>query len=110
MVAYCILAVCHIFYLGIAGVSGDAWDSVAEVMALAMNSSPTRHLHNTCSGIYGIKPFQTTVRVVATSGEASQKGNHLELVFGEQSPSQESGVKLEIDEEYGGFPLERYED
>ena len=85
MMTYCTLAFCHILYLGTSGVSSDAWNTAAEVVALAMNSPPTQHLQNTCSGIYGLKPFQTTVRIIATARARGGKEDHLELVFGAQS-------------------------
>ena len=104
MIAYCTLALCHIFYLGVFGLSSDSWDTAAEVVALAMNSSPIRHLQNTCSRIYGMKPFRTTVRIVATAQEAEGKVDHLELVFGDKSEANKPQVKMEVGEEYGSFP------
>ena len=104
MVTYCVLAVSHTFYLGIWSVSSDSWNSAAEVVALTMNSTPTRHLQNTCSGIYGMKLFRTTVRIVATAQEAGGKEDHLELVFGETSESKEPQSKLVVGEEYGSLP------
>ena len=71
-------------YLGSTGISSGSWDSVAEVVALAMNSSPTQHLQNTCSGIIGVKPFRTRVRILATASQVGEKQDHLELVFGEK--------------------------
>ena len=104
MVTYCVLALCHILYLGIFGISGDSWNSLAEVVALAINSSPTRHLQNTCSGIYGMRLFRTKVRVVATAQEAGGKEDHLELIFGEKSEAKKPQIKLVVGEEYGSFP------
>ena len=110
MIAYCILALGHIFYLGFTGLSSDAWDSAAEVVALAMNSSPTQHLENTCSGIYGIKVFQTTVRIVATKRESSGTEDHLELVFGDESEAKGPEVRMKMDEEYGSFPPKAHQE
>lgn len=104
MITYCVLATCHILYLGIFGISSDSWNSAAEVVALAMNSSPTQHLRNTCSGIYGMKLFRTTVRIVATAQEAGGKEDHLELAFGEKSEAEKPQLKLVVGEEYGSFP------
>ena len=110
MIAYCILALCHTFYLGFTGLSSDAWDSAAEVVALAMNSSPTQHLENTCSGIYGMKAFQTTVRIVATKRDSSGIDDHLELVFGDESEAKRPEVRMKMDEEYGSFPLRAHQE
>ena len=104
MITYCTLALCHIFYLGIFGLSSDSWDTAAEVIALAMNSSPTRHLQNTCSGIYGMRPFRTIVRIVATTQEVGGQEDHLELVFGDKAEANQPLVKMEIGKEYGSFP------
>ena len=98
MVAYCVFAIVHIIYLGLTGISSTAWDSTAEMMVLAMNSSPTKHLQNTCAGIIGIKPFQTLVRVLATNG-IDHKADHLELVFG--NIEQSNFKRLEVNQEYG---------
>ena len=97
MIAYCILAFLHILYATGSGISSTAWDSTAELIALAMNSSPTRHLQNTCAGIIGVKTFQTTVRVQASQSEGGKDG-HLELVFGEPEAHMQ---RLEVNREYG---------
>lgn len=75
MLAYIALVFGHIMYSAIAGVSSTAWDSAAEFVALAMNSSPTEVLQSTCAGIIGRQAIKTTVRVLLTTP------GHLELVF-----------------------------
>ena len=95
MLAYCFLVLAHIIYLAISGVSSTAWDSVAELVALAMNSSPTEALQNTCAGIVGKKAYETEVRVLKTSEK------HLELVFGEVKDSNADISKLVMNEKYG---------
>ena len=100
MLIYCVLAFAHVLYLGISGVSSTAWDSTAEVVALAMNSRPTKHLQNTCAGIIGIKTFRTNVRILATNGEKG-KEEHLELVFGDLEHSGAPRTRMEADVEYG---------
>ena len=99
MVTYCILASTHITYLCASGISSTAWDSTAEMMALAMNSSPTKHLQNTCAGIIGIKTYQTVVRVLATSSGDDAKADHLELVFGDVE--QQNMQRVGVNQEYG---------
>lgn len=96
MLVYCILALAHIIYSAISGVSSTAWDSVAEMLALAMNSSPTESLHNTCAGIVGKKAYQANVRVLKTSEK------HLELVFGKIKDPNADVSKLVMNEQYGG--------
>ena len=51
LLAYCFAAVAHILYAGISGISSTCWDSIAEVTALAVNTTPTTALRNTCAGI-----------------------------------------------------------
>lgn len=97
MVTYCVLALAHLLYSAISGVSSTAWDSTAELVALAMNSSPTEALHNTCAGIIGKRAYQTNVRVMKTSEK------HLELVFGEVKDPNADITKLVMDEKYGGI-------
>ena len=103
MVTYCTLALSHMVYLGRSGISSDAWDSAAEIIALAMISSPTHHLSNTCSGIIGMKTFRTRVRILATADRPGEKEDHLELVFGEVSEATKPEVKMVLNEEYGSF-------
>lgn len=97
MFTYCILVLAHIIYSAISGVSSTAWDSVAELVALAMNSSPTEILENTCAGILGRKAYQTHVRVLKTSEK------HLELVFGEIKDLNADVSELVMNEEYGSL-------
>lgn len=97
MFTYCILVLAHLIYSAISGVSSTAWDSVAELVALAMNSSPTKTLQNTCAGIIGRTALQTNVRVLKTSEK------HLELVFGEAKNPNASNFKLAMNEKYGSI-------
>lgn len=95
MLCYCILVLGHIIYSAIFGVSSTAWDSVAELVALTMNSSPTKILQNTCAGIVGRQALKTTVRVMATTP------GHLELVFGEiEDPNLQASEPV-MNEKYG---------
>ncbi|KAG6994206.1 hypothetical protein G7Y79_00046g082570 [Physcia stellaris] len=63
IVIYCVVAFSHMFYAGIFGISSTAWDSIAEVVALAINSASTACLRNT--------------------KDDEGDGEHLELVFGD---------------------------
>ena len=76
MLIYCALVLGQIICSTIFGVSSTAWDSTAELVALAMNSSPTEIRQNTCDGIIGSKALKTPVRVLKTTQ------GHVELVFG----------------------------
>lgn len=99
MFIYCLLAFAHSVYLITTGLSSNTWDTAAEVIALAMNSSPTQFLQNTCAGILGIRTFQTKVRVMATD---NGNGNeHLEIVFGDV-PSHKLWLVVE-NQQYGAL-------
>ena len=93
----------HIIYLFAFGISSTAWDSTAEMMALAINSSPTKYLQNTCAGIIGIRTYQTRVRILAT-GSDSTKADHLELVFGDAG--RRNVTQLEVNQQYGKVHIE----
>lgn len=99
MLTYCILVVAHLIYSAISGVSSTAWVSVSELVALAMNSSPTEALQNTCAGIVGRKAYETHVKVLRTSEK------HLELVFGEIKDPNADITKLVMNEEYGSIAV-----
>lgn len=99
MVTYCIIVLAHIIYSAISGVSSTAWDSVAELVTLAMNSSPTETLQNTCAGVIGKAVYQTQVRVLKTSDK------HLELVFGEIKDPYADVSKLVMNEKYGSISV-----
>lgn len=100
MLAYCALVLGHIIYSTISGVSSTAWDSTAELVALAMNSSPTEVLQNTCAGIIGSTALKTPVRVLATTQ------GHLELVFGELKDPNVQASTLVMNKKYGKLACE----
>lgn len=82
------------------GISSTCWDSIAEVTALAMNSSPAKALQNTCAGIGELHIFQLPVRVYATSDQDGG-GEHLELVVDEDNQHRKL---ITINQLYGTMP------
>lgn len=104
---YCIVTVVHVGYSVWTGVSSSAWDSVVEVVALAMTSRPAEELRNTCAGIETASIFEHRVRIATTTGllqkEAQQAGapmfevlgDHLELLFPSSEGSAVSTVKTD---------------
>ena len=104
MVTFCVLALAHIIYLTISGVSSNAWNSAAETIALAMNSSPTIYLQNTCAGIIGINAFRIPVRIMVRGDE--NQGEHLEMVFGGKKTVDAGMSKLVPNKEYGKLSAE----
>ena len=75
LLLHAVLALCHTVYEVGSGLSSSSWDSVVELVALAMNSTPTTALLNTCAGITRIATMKLMVRIVVT------KADHLELEF-----------------------------
>jgi len=74
---YCIVAVLHIIYSVWAGLSSQSWDTVAEVVALAMQSQPTEKLKNTSAGISSTAIFKHNIKVRKTG----EDGKRLEMLF-----------------------------
>ena len=99
IITYCIFAFAHVLYLAISGISSTVWDSTAEVVALAMNSTPIKYLQNTCAGIIGIKTFRTNVRILATNG-GEGKHEHLELIFGDSQQHHSGMTKMKANTKY----------
>lgn len=97
MFLYCILVLGHIIYCAVTGISSTAWDSAADLVALAMNSSPAHVLQNTCASIIGRRALMSPVRLLV------REPGHLELVFGIVSKVEitQNGTKLVVNQQYG---------
>ena len=106
LLAYCAIAIAHIFYAGISGISSTCWDSIAEVTALAVNTTPTRALRNTCAGITEMNIFKLPVRVLAMR-DAEGDGEHLELVFGNVDEKTVESRTIKANRVYGTMPSVR---
>lgn len=104
LLAYCIFALTHILYAGITGISSTCWDSVSEVTALAVNSTPSALLRNTCAGITELNIFKIPVRVLAVRDNESSDGEHLELVFGELDEKAIQHQVIKHNRVYGTMP------
>ena len=104
LLIYCLIVVVHIIYAGISGVSSTCWDSISEVTALAMNSTPTVLLRNTCAGISEINIFKLPVRVLAFA-DAEGEGEHLELVFGNLDEKTLENRTIKPNRVYGTMPV-----
>ncbi|KAL8992701.1 MAG: hypothetical protein Q9169_006903, partial [Polycauliona sp. 2 TL-2023] len=82
------------------GISSSCWDSIGEVTALAMNSSPTALLRNTSSGITETNIFRLPARSLAKP-DANGEGEHLELVLGEQDEKILEDRAIQVNRVYG---------
>jgi hypothetical protein len=87
----------------ILGISSTCWDSIAEVTALAINSTPTTALRNTCAGITEIRIFKVPVRILAMR-DLEGDGEHLELVFGDVDAEQARKMSIKSNRKYGTMP------
>lgn len=79
LLIYVLVALIHTAVLIIGGWSSNTWSKPGELIALAVNSSPSKLLQNTCAGIENSKLWNQIVFVRETS-EA-----HLEIVFEEET-------------------------
>ena len=100
LIIYCVVAISHIIHTSIRARTSASWNTMAELTALAMNSSPTATLRNTCAGIMCLNTFKTNVRVVATHYDDEDDDGHLELVF-DQHEEKAKGEKVRFDATYG---------
>ncbi|KAF8855781.1 hypothetical protein BDZ45DRAFT_488463 [Acephala macrosclerotiorum] len=78
LLVYVAFALVHMAIVITGGWSSDTWGNPGELIALAVNSSPTKLLQNTCAGIEDPKMWTRIVSVQETT-EA-----HLEIVFDER--------------------------
>ena len=95
------------------GPSSIDWDSISEVIGLALNSHPATELQNTCAGIQTTETFEHRVRVAATTGTSDREpngtvddvyetvGHHLELLL--LSNDRLAVSKVRVGGEYGRF-------
>ena len=86
------------------GISSTCWDSIGEVTALAVNSTPTTLLKNTCAGILELNIFKLPVRVLAFRDDEAGDGEHLELVFGDVDEKEVRGTAIKPNRVYGTLP------
>ncbi len=97
------LAAAHIAYSLTTGLSSSSWDSATEITMLAMNSTPSGALRNTCAGIERVATMGLAVQIVEAREDG--KGNeHLELTVGDDSRLKKldsDGVRMRTGKEYG---------
>ena len=105
LLAYYIVAVIHILYAGITGISSTYWDSIGKVTALAVNSTPTALLRNICAGITELDIFNIPVRFLAMRDDEQGDGEHLELVFGEVDEKTVEHKTLQANRVHGTMPM-----
>lgn len=104
LLAYCVFAISHTLYAGITGISSTCWDSIGEVTALAVNSTPSALLRNTCAGITELNIFKTPVRILAFRDNENSDGEHLQLVFGDLDEKSIQHQVIKENRVYGTMP------
>ena len=77
---------------------------MAEVTALAMNSTPTAALRNTCAGITELSIFKLPIRILVKN-DVEGEGEHLELSFGDyEKIDAVEGETIKMNRAYGTMP------
>lgn len=103
---YCVVTISHIAWSVGTGISSSAWDSISEIVALAINSRPAQELQNTCAGIQGMDVFKKRVRVAGTDFKSCEGGSmHLELLFASGDGSHADNIVA--NEKYGAIKPEK---
>ena len=84
------------------GISSGAWSSIGEMLVLAMNSSPTTKLQNTCAGVAEAETWGLVAKV------RERNESHLELIVEEGGSKRKdgTGAKLEFNKQYGSISAE----
>jgi hypothetical protein len=83
------IALCHWVYMSYSKQSSTSWESIAELVALAMNSRPSEVFANTGAGIDCGELFKDQTQVV-------ERGDRLELVVGAPSGEEKTVVANKI--------------
>ncbi|KAI4194521.1 MAG: hypothetical protein LQ350_007728 [Teloschistes chrysophthalmus] len=108
LLIYCTLVMAHACYAAVSGVSSQSWNSMAELVVLAVNSSSTMQLRNTCAGISQMCVFRSPIRIL-TSKDLNDEDDHLELVFGHVDESVARRCRIQENHEYGTMPHQSLE-
>lgn len=90
LLGYCAMVIIHVIFAIWKRSSSTAWDSVSEVVALAMQSKPSDKLVNTCAGINSTGVFSNNVRILKTGPNR----DHLELDFCDDMAQAGTGEKI----------------
>jgi hypothetical protein len=91
---YCLYVLISISASILAGIGSNSWDSVSEITALALNSTPPTHLGSISAGLKTLRVFQEPVGVLVNEKD------ELELVFREADGGDEMFKAVERNKEY----------
>lgn len=90
LLVYCAMAIFHAVHVCWTGLSSSSWDSIPDLAALAIQSSPTEVLKNTGAGISTTAVFREPVQVLDVR-------RRLRLTFRD---TEDDGVPVEKNETY----------
>lgn len=95
LATYCAFVLGHLLWTGCTGRVGSSWDSIADLIMLALNSRQPTHLGKISTGLESIKSFRHPVNIRVNNN------NELELTFVDEigKPGVAS-LKVEINKEY----------
>ncbi|KAL8703205.1 MAG: hypothetical protein Q9225_008123 [Loekoesia sp. 1 TL-2023] len=105
LLIYCTLVITHLVYAAVSGISSTSWDSITELVVLAVNSSPSLQLRNTCAGVHQMAVFRLPVRIL-TSKDADGEEDHLGLHFGAVDELTARKCRIQENHDYGTMLLE----
>jgi hypothetical protein len=91
---YCLYVLISIIASIVVGISSNSWDSVSEITALALNSTPPTHLGSISAGLRTLRVFQEPVGILVNEKD------ELELVFREADRGDEVFKAVERSKEY----------
>jgi hypothetical protein len=91
---YCIYAISYATWSITSGVSSNSWDSLGELVALALNSKLPPQLKHTSAGIETVAVFREPVRI------AENEDKSLELVFDNDEAGVGMHQRLVVNQKY----------
>jgi hypothetical protein len=75
LMVYCAYVCGFIFYSLYSGISSSSWDSITDIVALALTSTPPSHLGAVSAGVETLKVYQEPISILANPDD------NLEIVF-----------------------------
>ncbi|KAJ5279744.1 hypothetical protein N7478_005116 [Penicillium angulare] len=91
LLIYCLLVVAHTVYVCFNSRSSSSWDSISEIVALALQSKETEYLRNTGPGISTKEIFRSPVQI-------RDVGQRVELTF---LDTRDGSEMIQENKEYG---------
>ena len=94
MSAYCVYVLSYLVYSAISGISSDSWDSISEMVGLALNSKCPEFLGHTSSGLDTMAFFKEPVSIRTLQDEK------LELVFENETENKRMYRRVTMNKAY----------